>query len=85
MTTTRFQRLRHRWFIWINFKPHGWQSSPGPARNPGGEVRDMDYRKLYEKHARSLRQRGWIAIGGGVLNIVAGILLLKRLRDERQQ
>ena len=44
----------------------------------------MDYRKLYEKHAKSLKHRGWIAIAGGVINIVAGFLMLKQLRDEQQ-
>jgi hypothetical protein len=24
------RRLRHRWFIWINFRPHWWQ-----RENPG--------------------------------------------------
>lgn len=37
----------------------------------------MDYRKLHEKHARSLKQRGYIAIA-------AGVLMLKQLRDEQQ-
>lgn len=29
----------------------------------------MNYRKLYEKRARSERQRDYIAIAGGVVNI----------------
>ena len=45
----------------------------------------MNYKQLYEKHARSTRQRGCIAIAGGVINIVAGFLMLKQLRDEQQE
>lgn len=44
----------------------------------------MDYRELYEKHARRQRQRGYLVIAAGAANIVAGILLLKQLRDEQQ-
>jgi hypothetical protein len=44
----------------------------------------MNYRELYEKHARHQRHRGWIAIAGGVVNIIAGILTLKQLRDEQE-
>lgn len=44
----------------------------------------MDYQKLYETHARGQRRHGYLAIAGGVVNIVAGILMLKQLRDERK-
>lgn len=45
----------------------------------------MDYKSLYEKYAKSQRQRGYIAIAGGVINIVAGFLMLRQVRDEQQQ
>jgi len=45
----------------------------------------MDYRDLYEKHAKRQKTRGYLAIAAGVANIVTGIMLLRQLRDEQQQ
>jgi hypothetical protein len=48
------------------------------------EVKEMDYQKLYEKYAKGQRNRGYLAIVGGVINIAAGFMMLKQLRDEQQ-
>ena len=45
----------------------------------------MNYRKLYEKHARSARNRAVLHIVTGALSIAGGILLLLQLRDEQQE
>lgn len=44
----------------------------------------MNYQKLYEKRVKAETRRGYIAIIGGVVNIAAGVLILKHLRDERK-
>lgn len=44
----------------------------------------MDYKKLYEKRVKSEKFRGYAAIAGGVVNIVAGLAILKQLRDEQK-
>lgn len=44
----------------------------------------MNYQALYEKRAKSERFRGYASIVGGVISIVAGILMLKQLKDERK-
>jgi hypothetical protein len=33
-------RLKHRWFLWINFRPHWWQRGRRSAR-PGGAAGEL--------------------------------------------
>lgn len=44
----------------------------------------MNYRELYEKHARSYRIHAYAGIITGVLSIAVGILKLKQLQDEKK-
>ena len=44
----------------------------------------MNYKKLYEKHAKAARNRAVMHIVTGALSIAGGILLLKQLRDEQR-
>jgi len=44
----------------------------------------MNYRELYEKHAKRQKAQGYVAIVSGVANVVAGLLLLRQLREDRK-